>query len=241
MNYLKLYPALADSVPSCEHVTAAAQGALWSYAETERGSGLAMFTAGHSVGPLFAGGLQGLDVREAARAVESWNLEEAGQALAAVNAACNTAERAEALGARLGGHYADGLDFRGRTVALIGHMNGPARMRGEAGQVYILERAPQPGDYPDAACDWILPRCDIVILTGSSLVNKTLPHLLSLCENAVTILTGPSVPLSPALLDFGLDRISGLVVRDRDGLRRRVAEGTHGSPFVHGEAFTLCR
>ncbi len=217
------------------------QGARWALGETERGSGVAMFTAGHSREPMFPAGLRGLDVREAARAAASWDLEEAGQALAAVNAVCNSTSRAERFGAHVGGHYADGLDLRGKTVALIGHMNGPAGMREQAKQVYILEREPQPGDYPDAACDWILPRCDVVIVTGSSLINKTLPHLLSLCENAFTILTGPSVPLCPALLDFGLDRISGLIVTDREGLRRRVAEGLRGSPFGHGEAFTLCR
>ena len=82
---------------------------------------------------------------------------------------------------------------------------------------------------------------DLVIITGSSLVNKTLPRLLALCEKAFTILTGPSVPLCPALLDYGIDRISGLIVTDREGLRRRVETGEHGSPFVHGQPFTLCR
>ena len=241
MDYRELYGALSAPVPEGERVTAALQGDRWALAETERGSGLAMFTAGHSRPPMFPGGLVGLEAREAARAVASWNLEEAGQALAAVNAACNTRRRAAALGARIGGHYADGLDFSGKTVALVGHMKGPVWLREQAKAVHILERAPQEGDFPDAACDWILPACDFVIITGSSLVNKTLPHLLSLCENAFTILTGPSVPLVPALLDFGLDRISGLLVDDREGLRRRVVTGERGSPFVHGEPFTLCR
>lgn len=241
MDYRDLYAALAADVPAGERITATAQGARWALGETEHGSGLAMFTAGHSREAMFPGGLRGLDAREAAKAVGSWNLEEAGQALAAVNAAGNTCARAEALGARVGGHYADGLDLRGRTVAMIGHMHGPAGMAELARQVYILEREPQDGDYPDAACDWILPRCDLVIITGSSLINKTLPHLLSLCRGATVILTGPSVPLCPALLEYGIDRISGLIVSDREGLRRRVEEGAHGSPYVHGEPFTLCR
>lgn len=241
MDYRELYAALAAGVPAGERVAAAAQGARWALGETERGSGLAMFTAGRSREPMFPAGLAGLEAREAAKAAASWNLEEAGQALAAVNAACNSFARAEALGARVGGHYADGLELRGRTVALIGHMNGPAGMREQAKAVHVLERAPQEGDFPDAACDWILPECDLVIITGSSLVNKTLPHLLSLCRDAYTILTGPSVPLCPALLDFGIDRISGLIVTDRVGLRRRVESGERGSPFVHGEPFTLVR
>ncbi|MBQ6465500.1 MAG: DUF364 domain-containing protein [Oscillospiraceae bacterium] len=241
MDHRELYAALAAGVPAGETIAAAAQGARWALAETERGSGLAMFTAGHSRPALFPTGLAGLDVRKAAEAVAGWNLEEAGQALAAVNAACNRFDRAEALGARVGGHYADGIELTGKTVALIGHMKGPAGLREQAKEVCILEREPKEGDFPDAACDWILPRCDLVIITGSSLVNKTLPHLLSLCERATVILTGPSVPLCPALLDFGIDRVSGLIVTDREGLRRRVETGEHGSPFVHGQPFTLCR
>ncbi len=241
MDTRELYSALCADVPAGERITDALQGPLWALAETERGSGLAMFTPGRSREALFPGGLRGLEAREAAQAAASWNLEEAGQALAAVNAACNRFDRAEALGACCGGHYADGLELEGKTVALIGHMHGPAGLRKKAREVYVLERAPQDGDYPDAACDWLLPRCDLVIITGSSLVNKTLPHLLSLCENAFTILTGPSVPLCPSLLDFGIDRLSGVIVRDREGLRRSVLAGEHGSPLRYAEPFTLCR
>jgi len=105
--------------------------------------------------------------------------------------------------------------------------------------VYIIERVPKAGDYPDAACDWILPRCDLVIITGSSLINKTLPHLLSLCEDATTILTGPSVPMCPALLDFGIDRLAGMVVTDRQAMAEHVRLGRHGSPYGCGQAFLI--
>ena len=235
-----LYDGVIDSLSGDERVSSVRFGARWALAETERAAGLGMFTAGHSIAPLFSAGLAGLPVRTAGEAIKSWNLEEASAAVAAVNAALNTPERAAALGCG-SGHYADGVDFTGKTVGIIGHMNGPAGMREAAKQVCVLERAPQEGDWPDAACDWILPDCDIVLITGSSLINKTLPHLLSLCRDAFTILTGPSVPLCPALLDCGLDRISGLIVQDREGLRRRVTEGQHGSPYVHGQPFVLSR
>ena len=42
----------------------------------------------------------------------------------------------------------------------------------------ILERDPVLGDYPDSACEYILPEQDYVFITGMTLVNKTLPHLL---------------------------------------------------------------
>ena len=138
-------------------------------------------------------------------------------------------------------YYTQGLDFKGKTVGLIGHLNGPPEMRRDAKTVYTLEKAPQEGDYPDSACDWLLPRCDIVIITGSSLINKTLPHLLDLCRGAYTILTGPSVPLCPALLEQGIDRIAGMVVTDPEGMKNSVLSGQRGSPYRYGKPFLLVK
>ncbi len=243
MRFFSLYDALLEDLPGGLTVEAVAGGDCWAMAETGAGAGIAMFTRGDSIPPLFPAGLAGLPGEEAARAVKSWNLPEASFGLAALNACCNTLDRMEALRCREpeGGFYADGLDFSGKTVGMIGHMHGPAGLREQAKALYILEKEPQSGDYPDSACDWLLPQCDIVIITGSSLVNKTLPHLLELCQDAVTVLTGPSVPLCPALLDLGIDRVSGFVPVDRAGLRAHVENSVHGSPYRYGIPFTLKR
>lgn len=238
-----LYDALIEGTDPEARVLATPSGKRWAMAETAGSAGLAMATAGSSRPPLFPDGLAGLPLREAAQAVKSWNFPEAGFALAAVNAWYNRLSRLEALGCREpeGGFYTDGLDLAGRTVAMIGHMHGPKGLHEQAKEVYILEKAPQAGDYPDSACDYILPRCDLVIITGSSLVNKTLPHLLELCRNAYTILTGPSVPMCPALLDFGIDRLAGLVLTDLPGIRAHVAGSVSGSPYPYGLPFRLDR
>ena len=175
------------------------------------------------------------------KAAKSWNLTEASFGLAACNAFYNTPERMAALGCALPGdvYPTVGLDLHDKTVGIVGHMNGPRGLRDIARAVYVLERRPRLGDYPDAACDWLLPRCDVVLITGSSLINKTLPHLLELCENAVTILTGPSVPMCPALLDFGIDRLGGFVVTGREAMAAQVRHNVHGSPYVCGESFLL--
>ena len=239
-DFFALYDALADDVVSSERIESAQLGARWALVETAQSSGMAMFTQGATVKPFYTK-LEGLALSEAAKAVKSWNLEEASLSLAACNAFYNTPDRIETLGvyAPLDVFYTDGIDLRGMTVALIGHMHGPKELREQAKAVYTLERAPQTGDYPDSACDWILPRCDLVIITGSALINKTLPHLLALSRNAITILTGPSVPLCPALLDFGIDRIAGMAVTDRAALRERVVRGLRGSPYGEGMPFIL--
>ena len=239
-DFLALYDALCAGVTGGDTIEKTISGERWALAETASSSGIAMFTAGSTIGRLYST-LEGLSLEEAAQAVKSWNLEEASLGLAAANAFYNTAERIEAygVGVPMDVFYTDGIDLRGKTVALIGHMHGPKGLRERAKAVYILERAPQEGDYPDSACDWILPQCDLVIITGSSLINKTLPHLLELSQDALTILTGPSVPLCPELLDFGLDRIAGMAVADRGAIRERVEKGLHGSPYGEGIPFLL--
>ena len=241
-NFFELYDALLSCVPE-EKVLYSQQGELWTMAETAAATGIAMTTAVDSMPKMFPEGIDGMSTREAAQAAKSWNFMEASFGMAAMNAAFNTSQRLEMLNCYepFENYSTRGIDFEGKTVGIIGHMNGPEEMRRHAKKVYIIERAPKDGDYPDSACDLLLPQCDIVLITGSSLVNKTLPHLLELCENAVTILTGPTVPMCPALLDFGLDRISGLVIDDREKLRRRVAEGLHGTPYFEGRPFLMMK
>lgn len=241
-DFFAMYDALCTGVTGEEKIEKTITGERWAYAETASSAGIAMFTAGSTIAPLHAT-LECMSLDEAAQSVKSWNLKEASLGLAAVNAFYNTPARIEAFSAEVSMDvfYTDGIDLRGKTVALIGHMHGPKGLREQAKKVYVLEREPQEGDYPDSACDWILPQCDLVIITGSSLVNKTLPHLLELCDNALTILTGPSVPLCPELLDFGLDRIAGMAVADRGAMRDRVEKGLRGSPYGEGMPFLLKR
>lgn len=242
-DFFSLYEGIIDAVPRGLWVTETCRGERWSMAFNEKNAAVAMFTPGSSIPPLFPQGLNDLEVHQAAEGIKSWNFAEASMALAAVNSALNTEERVRALHAEdsMDRYYTQGLDFKGKTVGLIGHLNGPPEMRREAKEVYIIEKSPQEGDYPDSACDWLLPRCDIVIITGSTLINKTLPHLLDLCRGAYTILTGPSVPLCPALLEQGIDRIAGMVVTDPEGMKNSVLTGQRGSPYRYGKPFLLVK
>lgn len=242
-NFFAIYDTLIDCIPGGGTVVSAEIGDYWAMAETESMTGIAMSIPGESIGPMFPKGLCGLSLREAAKASKSWNLTEAGLGLAAANAALNTPERLEKLGCYepFENYCTAGLDFSGKTVAMIGHMHGTEEMRRLAKAIYIIEREPQAGDYPDSACDFLLPRCNIVLITGSTLVNKTLPHLLELCRDAYTILTGPSVPMCPELLEHGIDRLAGLVPEDREVLRAQVLENRPGSPYFCGRPFLLKR
>lgn len=242
-NFFELYDTIINTLPGEGTIESVLSGERWALAESSAGSALAMMTEGSSIHPMFPKGLSGMAISSVAQGIKSWNLEEAGLAIAAVNTLFNTERRLDELNCYLPieRHYTEGIDFCGKTVGLVGHMHGPREMRAKAKAVYILERCPQEGDYPDSACDYILPQCDIVLITGSTLVNKTLPHLLELCENAYTVLTGPSVPMCPELMEHGIDRLAGLCVTDPEGLRAHVIHGRPGSPFGFGKPFVLTK
>ena len=240
MLHKEYYDILLDSIPRDTGLTVArvVRGAAWDAAVLSDGScGVGMRTQGESVPRRFET-LEGLPLRLAAEAVLSWNLEEAGEGLAALNAWYNRAERLEALG----GFYTDsaiaGLDVTGKTVGFVGHLvrHGGSltpELLAPAKRWFILEREPKPGDYPDSACEYLLPECDIVVVTGSAAVNKTLPRILELSRNAEIALTGPSVSLCPALFALpGLRRLNGSVITGRDAmLEAIVPERCSMNPF----------
>lgn len=240
-DFFSLYDCIAGSIDRGTVIDRTFEGERWSAAGSGDRLGIAMFTEGDSIATMFPSGLEGMDIRDAAAAVKSWNLQEASLGLAAANLWYNTKERMDELGCYepYENYCTAGLDIKGKTVAAIGHLNLTEEIHREAKQIYIIERLPQSGDYPDAACDYILPQCDIVFITGSAIINKTLPHLLELCRNACTILTGPSVPMCPGLLEHGIDRLAGMAVTDAAAMAKKVADSERGNPYCFGLSWLL--
>ena len=239
--FFDLYDILLSGMDTTQSVTAAVSGQCWTAVETDTAFGMSMTTQGDTAPRMMNGEYVGMPLKTLARAARSWNLREAGYGMAAINAYYNTPERLKRLKSYepFENYCTAGLDLRGQRIGVVGHLNMPESIRREASEVWILERNPRPGDYPDSACDDLLPRCDTVIITASTLVNKTLPHLLSLCRNAYTILTGPTCPMCPALLEFGIQRLSGLVITNRDGMRERIRTDIPGTPYPMGMPFLL--
>ncbi len=111
-----------------------------------------------------------------------------------------------------------------QKVVVVGRYPGLAKL-GEYCRLGVLERMPDGDDFPDPACEFLLPEADWVFLTGSSLTNKTFPRLAELSRSARTVLMGPTVPWLPELADFGIDALAGIEVIDPEALRQTVAEG----------------
>jgi len=218
-------------------------GDCWTAVETADRFGMAMTTPVDTAPRMLDRDYCEMPLKELAAAAKSWNLTEAGFGMAAVNAFYNIPARLEQLKAYepFDNYCTDGVDLRGKHIGVVGHLNMPRSVYEQAASVRILERSPRPGDYPDSACDWLIPQCDVVIMTASTLVNKTLPHLLDLAQNAYTILAGPSCPMCPQLLDFGIDRIAGLVITNVEGMKDKIRREISGPPYNMGKPFLLSK
>ena len=240
-DFFALYDALIRGIDTDDRISNTYMGQCWTAVETADGFGMAMTTPVDTAPRMFSENYNGIPLRELAAAAKSWNLTEAGFGMAAINAYYNTPERLDALGAYepFENYCTDGLDLRGKRIGVVGHLNMPRSVYDQAASVRILERNPRPGDYPDSACDWLIPQCDVVIITASTLVNKTLPHLLDLSRNAYTILAGPSCPMCPELLQFGIDRLAGLVITDVAGMKHKIENEIPGPPYSLGKPFLL--
>ncbi len=75
------------------------------------------------------------------------------------------------------------------------------------------------------AAEDILPRADVVGLTGTSLINHTFPRLMELCRGKFVVMVGPTSPLSPVLFDYGVDVISGIKVAQPETMVACITEG----------------
>jgi uncharacterized protein (DUF4213/DUF364 family) len=125
----------------------------------------------------------------------------------------------------------DGLEIvkglaRGKNISVIGHFPYLEKLSETANNLWVIEKQPSPGDYPEEKGKELIPQSDIVVITSTTLINKTLPGILGLCKKeSVKMLLGPSTPLTPVLFDYGIDILSGSVVTDKDTVLRSVSEG----------------
>ena len=187
-----------------------------------------------------AGQISGMRLRDLACWIKSWNFYEAAMGLAAINSALNAQEVLTSnCGELLDETKTQDVftclhdELRGKRVAVIGHFHNLERLSGIC-ELSILERKPGQGDIPDPACEYILGEQDVVIMTATTLINKTMPRLLALSRNARIVVAGPSTPLHPLMFEHGVDLLGGLIVDDEPSVWRAVAEGGQKALFNQG-------
>jgi len=114
---------------------------------------------------------------------------------------------------------------RGKNVAVVGHFPFAGRLKEVVRNLWIVERNPQPGDLDEDEARRVLPDCEVVCLTGTTLANHSFEDLIALSQGAYVALVGPTAPLSPVLFDFGVDAVCGAQVTDAEAVVRHVMQG----------------
>lgn len=131
---------------------------------------------------------------------------------------------------------------RGKNVALVGHFPFIPRIKKAVAKLWVIEQKPSGDDFPASSAQDLIPKADVVALTGSALINHTLDGLLELCRpDALVMVLGPSTPLSPVLFDHGATIIAGSQVTDEQSVRDYVAQGATFQQIKGVRKVTFCR
>ena len=161
--------------------------------------------------------------------------------LSAVNACLNTVNRVSDFHAAADPDTCcvQGFNVTGKKVAVIGHMSRTRDQilrESHPEQIYMFDMDPARGDLPVEKEPELLPECEAVIITGTTLINHTIGDILQWSRNAVHIFTGPSVPFLPGF--SSIDQIHGMVLTE---IEEFLAwnQSNSGSPLPYSQTFLL--
>jgi uncharacterized protein (DUF4213/DUF364 family) len=186
-----------------------------------------------------AGYLHLKTARELAEYARSDNPVEAGIGVAAINSLLEVDQQ---QAAELNAAEVLITHGRGRHVALVGHFPFIPRLRDVTKELWVIEKQPIEGEYPASAAADLIPRAELVALTGTALINHTLDDLMTLCRPGATVVVlGPSTPLSTVLFDHGATLISGARVIDEKTTLRTIAQGATFQQVQGARLLTMTR
>jgi uncharacterized protein (DUF4213/DUF364 family) len=180
-----------------------------------------------------AGELAGSRVGEIAAMAKSFDLSESVIGIATLNALSSIAiaENPDSYMISKGNVLEDLIVKKRDFVAFVGNMIPLVNsVREKAAKICVLERdllRRQAGVLPDTACEEILPKADVVIITGSAIANGTIDRLTELSQGAREIaLVGASASIIPdPLFKAGVTVVAGIRVENPKRLLQIVSEG----------------
>jgi uncharacterized protein (DUF4213/DUF364 family) len=176
---------------------------------------------------------------ELAEYAQSDNLLEASIGVAAINSLLE-ADESQVVEVNAGDVLLQ--QGRGRHVALIGHFPFIPQLRASANELWIIEQQPTADEYPAEAAADLIPKAEVVAITGTALINHTLDGLLALCDpKALVMILGPSTPLSPVLFEHGVSLLSGAQVVDEAAALRTLCQGATFQQMAGVRLVTLAR
>jgi len=158
----------------------------------------------------------GFKALEITRLANSLDMIEKTVGIATLNALSQYLMDSDGYERQFGMDAFDAIDVRREdSVAVVGYIRPiVGKLRAKAREVHVFERNPQlRGDaLPDTFVDSILPKADVVVISGSSLVNGTLDRLLELSKRArFVVFAGPTASTLPEpLFKRGVSVVAGV-------------------------------
>ncbi len=212
------------------HLEAIRIGHYWSVVQTSVGAGMASVLPSenhlHGSRPIEdAGNLDAYAPIALAHRLRSNSPPESALGLAAANALLGPPN------GRLTEHNAAailGERGAGKRVAMIGHFPFTGRLADSCGELWVFERGDvrREQDLGPEMLEELLPQADVVGITSTTIVNRTLPGILGLLRpDAFVLMLGPSTPLTPSLFHFGVDLLCGTIIVNPGQVLKAVEQG----------------
>lgn len=231
MNKWKVYDELIENIEDDYNVEYCFISPHWVGVKSQMGLGLAMRMTESPIITSLTGKIKGMKLKDLAAYAKSWDFHEASIGMAAINSYYNGKKNNSLKNINESTSNLNIFDLikeqvNGKKVTIVGHFPNIEKLR-EICQLTILERRPDLSrfDLPDTACEFVLPEQDYLFTTAVTLINKTLPRLLELSQNAKIFLVGPTTPLTDIMLNYGIECLSGSIVIEEEKAKDLFLEG----------------
>jgi uncharacterized protein (DUF4213/DUF364 family) len=173
-----------------------------------------------------AGNLIGRNASEIIPWLESKNLLMAAMGLAAINAVLN-----DSLTDYDSDNVINAIDIKAEdNFGMVGDFAPILNVvRKKAKNIYVFERNLDraAGLYSEIDIPEYLPKCDVIVVTATSIINHTIEDVLSHCTGAREVcLVGPSTPLCPEIFkNYNVTLLAGSIVKDPEKTLQIVSQG----------------
>ena len=188
--------------------------------ESDNGCGLAQTPSRNTAGCSEirqAGNLIEMPLKEIATWVRSKNPIEIAIGMAAINASYNRYD--------LKGRNENGLSTLSNLkgpITTIGRFPGLSKYISNA---RVIEQEPKPGENGVIDTNKLISDSEGVVITSSTLINKTIGPILELAKHKFVCLVGPSTPLVPSLFNLGINVLAGTLITDLEHMKTHILEG----------------
>lgn len=172
------------------------------------------------------GDLSGKTTLELSEYSRSWNLVEASIGVAAINSMIKPRGKTDVNALE------DLVETgKGKKIVMVGKFPLIEEISSTARELWVLEADPSLIDarhrvIPESAAEYVIPGSDIMIITGSTLINKSMERFLKLAKQAgaYTIILGPSTPMTEVLFEYGANMLAGVEILNPGRLLDKISQ-----------------